>query len=219
MNWRILTFVTIVHLLTLMVLGVGWPTMHTPERKAKVLRVQTVKLRPPPPKVSKPKTVAAKPKPKKKAPPKKKKPKKVAKKTPKKKAVKKKRDPEDMRERKLLEELRESLAKIEKSQKNYKAKPVPQSKPRAAEPQASKYEQELVVRLRLMLRLPEYGDVKVRLTLQRDGSIAKVEVLKTKSQKNEKYVAQTLPGMRFPSFGKNYRNEKQHSFILTLTGM
>lgn len=76
------------------------------------------------------------------------------------------------------------------------------------------YYDELVQRLKLHLKLPDYGDVKVLLTLNRAGKVLKVECTTSKSQKNSSYLKKVLPSMSFPSFGQNFTGEKEHTFNL-----
>lgn len=79
------------------------------------------------------------------------------------------------------------------------------------------YVDELVSRLKLLLRLPEYGEVKVKLTLERSGKVAKVVINGSKSEANRKYVEKTLPSLNFPSFGNNFSTESSYTFTLVLS--
>lgn len=79
------------------------------------------------------------------------------------------------------------------------------------------YESELVSRLKLALHLPEYGDVKVKLTVSRQGKVLKVAVTSSKSVRNKEYVQKTLPGISFPRFGTNFKGQEQHTFDLCLS--
>lgn len=79
------------------------------------------------------------------------------------------------------------------------------------------YRDELASRLKLMMRLPEYGDVKINLTLDRTGKVLKVEIVSTESKANRSYVEKTLPGLTFPSFGANFESAAQYTFPITLS--
>jgi len=78
------------------------------------------------------------------------------------------------------------------------------------------YEQELAERLRLLLKLPEWGSVRVALTVTRDGSVVGLKILEAQSEINRLYVANHLGGQTLASFGKEYVGEAQHTFRLTL---
>lgn len=79
------------------------------------------------------------------------------------------------------------------------------------------YREELAGRLKLLLRLPEYGDVKVNLTLDRTGKVAKVAIVNADSVINRKYIEKTLPGLSFPAFGTNYASAAEYTFSITLS--
>lgn len=79
------------------------------------------------------------------------------------------------------------------------------------------YRDELASRLKLGLHLPEYGDVKVKMTLNRSGKIINIAVLSTESISNKKYVEKTLPALTFPSFGSNFGDAQEYTFSITLS--
>ncbi len=79
------------------------------------------------------------------------------------------------------------------------------------------YCDELASRLKLMLRLPEYGAVKVKLTLDRSGQFVKVSVVNAESGANRSYIEKTLPTLRYPSFGDNFSELMQYTFVITLS--
>ena len=137
----------------------------------------------------------------------------------------KKQPVEDKRERmsqKLLRDLEDSLAKLEAKPKKGKSDPIPTDLPAAidalhldataAEEEAGGYDTSLIGYLKQMLNLPEYGEVKIQLTLKRDGSFVKLVVLKTESEKNRKYLEASLPHLRFPQLEGN---KKQETFVVT----
>jgi len=79
------------------------------------------------------------------------------------------------------------------------------------------YRDELAGRLRLLLRLPEYGDVKIKLIVERSGKVAKVEIMEAESQINRKYIEKTLPSLSFPAFGNNFGSAQSYAFLITLS--
>lgn len=79
------------------------------------------------------------------------------------------------------------------------------------------YRDELAGRLKLLLKLPEYGDVKVNLTLNRSGGVDKVVVVNTESSANRKYIEKILPTLSFPPFGANFDSLTQYTFVITLS--
>lgn len=79
------------------------------------------------------------------------------------------------------------------------------------------YREELAGRLKLLLRLPEYGDVKINLTLDRTGKVSKVAIVTTDSAVNRKYIEETLPKLSFPPFGNHYASATEYTFSITLS--
>lgn len=130
------------------------------------------------------------------------------------------------KEKDLLKNLEESIEKIGKNT-DKRSKPleieVPKEilsleieNPFGALSFEKSYQDDLAIYLRHHLLLPEHGDIKVDLTLDRKGKVMDVKILKSKSERNKKYIEKTLSDLSFPSFGENFKNEKQHTFTLTL---
>ena len=71
-------------------------------------------------------------------------------------------------------------------------------------------EEGLVGFLHSSLNLPEFGEVTIQLTMKRDGTVARLVVLKAESKKNKAYLEQHLPLLKFPLI---LENEK--TFTLT----
>jgi len=69
----------------------------------------------------------------------------------------------------------------------------------------------------LLLRLPDYGDVKVNLTLDRTGKVFKISVINAESVANRKYIEKALPEMSFPEFGTNFASAAEYTFAITLS--
>ena len=78
------------------------------------------------------------------------------------------------------------------------------------------YYDELAHRLKNLLRLPESGIVKLKLTLKRSGKFEKLAILSSNSSANKKYIEQTLPSLSFPDFGTNFDNSPEYTFIIAL---
>ncbi len=128
----------------------------------------------------------------------------------------------------LLKELEESIAKIEnKSDKQIisnKAPSVPKAarqivlqidQDTGADNTAGDYTDALISHLHRSLSLPEYGEVKIQLSLRQDGTVAKVIVLKTQNEKNRIYLESNLLNLRFPRFEGALANKKEYTFVLT----
>jgi len=81
------------------------------------------------------------------------------------------------------------------------------------------YESALVTQLKVLLKLPEVGAVKVALTLNRQGKVVKTEILASENAANRKLVEMRLPGIQFPPFGSAFAGEKTYTFNLTLTNV
>lgn len=84
-------------------------------------------------------------------------------------------------------------------------------------PQEMGYCEEMVQLLRLKMRLPDYGEVKVELTVDRQGKVSQVKVVTAKSQANRQYIESTLPTLSFPPFGTNFLGEGKHRFLFAFS--
>ncbi len=78
------------------------------------------------------------------------------------------------------------------------------------------YSDEVAYRLKMALRFPDYGAVKIKLTLDRTGRIVKVETVQSESSKNKAYVESKIPTLLFPSFGQRFQGVQQNTFVITL---
>jgi hypothetical protein len=117
----------------------------------------------------------------------------------------------------LIAELEESIAKIEQKQDKIYRQRL-KSDPSFAESQAfgeGEYKDALISYLHQSLNLPEWGEVKIKLTLKKDGSVAHVAVLKAESAKNRLHLEKNLPLLRFPPLDASFASEEQHVFVLT----
>lgn len=79
------------------------------------------------------------------------------------------------------------------------------------------YRDELAGRLKLLLKLPEHGEVQLKLTLDRNGKVLKVMITKSVSQLNRSYIEKNLPTLKFPSFGKHFDNQPDYTFNIQLS--
>jgi hypothetical protein len=63
------------------------------------------------------------------------------------------------------------------------------------------------------LQLPEYGEVKVALSLDRSGKLLHLDILDSKSEKNKQFIKNRLPELQFPCLNESasltivFRNE------------
>lgn len=78
------------------------------------------------------------------------------------------------------------------------------------------YRDEIVYRLKAALKFPDYGTVKIKLTLDRTGKVLKVETTQSESAKNKAYLERTLPTLQFPAFGQQFPGATQYTFLMTL---
>lgn len=127
----------------------------------------------------------------------------------------------------LLKELEESIAKIEGKRDNlYRKEKVSAPPPlqidnlknresSVREEGEAEYQLTLVQCLHHSLNLPEFGEVKIQLTLKQDGTVEGVVVMKAESEKNRQYLQKNLPLLKFPQLSGPFSNKKQHTFILT----
>jgi hypothetical protein len=112
---------------------------------------------------------------------------------------------------KVWKEIDEAFAKIDdkvysKSQSKLDVPQMEESSPsktpfpnlREMEKEEGTDEKALVSFLHTSLNLPEFGEVKIQLTVKKDGSVARLVVLQAESQKNKAYLEKHLPLLRFP---------------------
>lgn len=126
----------------------------------------------------------------------------------------------------LLKQLEQSLAKIEEPQtaaapsaparkrSNFS---VPTLKIDHADDEIGDvgYEGQLISYLYNTLSLPEFGDVKMKLTLQNNGICVKIQVIRAQSAKNRRYLEEQLPKLRLPPFTGMLASKKEQTFVVT----
>ena len=71
-------------------------------------------------------------------------------------------------------------------------------------------EETLISFLHTSLNLPEFGEVKIQLTVKKDGSVSRLVVLEAQSQKNRAYLEKHLTLLKFPIIF-----DKEKTFTLT----
>ena len=123
---------------------------------------------------------------------------------------------------KILKELGETLEKMTSKQKAIEHESSLTLPPSIDTLQIDHVEEEhndyflmIAYILREKLKLPEYGMVKLELTLRNTGRVLKVSVLNAESNKNQWYLERQLPYMEFPPFTEDLKKERQHTFALT----
>ncbi len=132
----------------------------------------------------------------------------------------------------LVKELEKSISKIDEkkekfSSKNKSALPRPQHSLHLQidkhdlntfdlnEIGETDYTDALVQCLHQSLHLPEFGEVKIQLTLRQDGTVAKLVVLNAESEKNKTYLENHLPRLKFPNLEGSFAQKKECTFSLT----
>ena len=78
-----------------------------------------------------------------------------------------------------------------------------------------RYQDILAAHLKDRLRFPDYGEVKLKLTLANSGKVLKVDVVSSKSDENRSYAIKTLPSILFPTFD-SFIKEDKYTFSITL---
>ncbi len=139
----------------------------------------------------------------------------------------KKKEPQDDKKSRLLKQAKESIALVNakpyKSSDTKKISPLSEKSLPAEigelESNSSEYDYKsrLAGTLKALLQLPEYGDVQIKLCLNRAGKVTELIVLKTDSKLNKKYVEEHLPKLTLLSFGNNFLNSSSKTFTITLT--
>lgn len=120
----------------------------------------------------------------------------------------------------LLKDLEKSFAELEKttdikpSRKKEALRPLEIDK-KDQSLNAGTQEENLIGYLQQSLLLPDFGEVKIQLTLHRDGRVAKVVVLRSESEKNRTYLEKHLPLLHFPNFKEAHGNKEDTTFVLT----
>ena len=80
----------------------------------------------------------------------------------------------------------------------------------------ARYATLLVTTLQAFLLLPEYGQVSLKLTIDRNGVLVDWEILECSSTENKKYLKQMLPTLSFPQLEGSYQGKSTVIFPLRL---
>ena len=118
----------------------------------------------------------------------------------------------------LAKELEKSIAQMQTSSPQKSSAPVHKTarlQIDVNENQESDYVASLTRYLHTALHLPDFGAVKMELTVREDGSIAKLLVLKAESEENRKYLEKHIPLLHFPPLQGEYAKNNRHAFVLT----
>lgn len=81
------------------------------------------------------------------------------------------------------------------------------------------YEEELIAYLQNILDLPEYGEVKVRLEIHKEGRLLHFEILEMKNQKNGEFLKKRLPELVFPPFNNLGPNDEVVQFTIVFKNL
>jgi hypothetical protein len=125
--------------------------------------------------------------------------------------------------KKLLQNLEESIAKIDGKRDNSTAKTdlvlpisVDFSREVVEEEQLEvAYQERLVDELKSSLKLPGCGNVTVKLTLAKNGNVLGVQIVHGASDINKEYLSSMLTVMNFPPFEGSLRQYNEQTFLLT----
>lgn len=119
----------------------------------------------------------------------------------------------------LLAMMEESLQGLEKTQvkPSKVAAPAKIGTLKSESITEATYQQTLVDYLQSLLHFPEDGQVRVKLTVTREGKITNITVVQASSKQNEHYVCDRLKPLSLPAFGNNFKGENTHTFSILLT--
>jgi hypothetical protein len=70
--------------------------------------------------------------------------------------------------------------------------------------------------LKKRLRLPDYGFVSIKLTIEKTGKVTRVEIVKSGSSLNKAYIEKELPKLIFSPFGSQFQGVDHYTFLITI---
>jgi len=78
------------------------------------------------------------------------------------------------------------------------------------------YETILINKLKSSLVLPDFGQLRLSLTLNSDGSIFSYKILNSENHLNSNYIEKALKNITFLPFNKSFASQEQHTFSIVL---
>jgi hypothetical protein len=121
----------------------------------------------------------------------------------------------------LLKELRQSIEKIDhlasyRPSIHTKNIPTLQIDQGDKQSETCNFTSHLIQCLQNALELPEKGSVKLELTLNSSGKFLQMRILSGPSERNKKYLEETLAQVQYPAFTESMK-EKEHTFVITFS--
>lgn len=125
----------------------------------------------------------------------------------------------------LLQQLQESIAKIDQtshkeSPKNQLQTPKAISKltvEQGSEEDQADYANALVACLKRNLSLPERGDVKIELLIEKSGALKSYRVISSQSLRNQRHLENELGALRYPAFMGSLKSKQEHTFVISFS--
>ena len=77
------------------------------------------------------------------------------------------------------------------------------------------YQEYLIAYLQSVLDLPEYGDVRAKVEIDRFGRLIDCEILEAKSRKNGEFLKNQLPALTFPCLNDFGISDATETFTIT----
>lgn len=78
------------------------------------------------------------------------------------------------------------------------------------------YRSDIAQRLKMHVRLPGQGEVRIKLTISRAGKVLNLTVVQAKNADNRQAVENVVPKLVFSPFGENFPGKNEYSFQITL---
>lgn len=79
------------------------------------------------------------------------------------------------------------------------------------------YIMDLIRRLQLNIRLSEPGEIRIKLSLKKNGQVQGITVVSCKNEKIKKSLLEKLHSVHFSPFGQSFPGEAEHTFLLKLS--
>ena len=125
----------------------------------------------------------------------------------------------------LLDELDKSIENMAKPSKSKAPRgkahmpslEIEQGGPISAPSQDLQYQEILAAFFHEQLQLPEFGEVTIKVTVHKDGTIKTATVTRSESSKNRKYLEEQLPRLHLPRPTSSTFFEDQQTFLITFS--